>query len=183
MKMDARVVYTLRVIRESFIKLLKEETINRITVKSLCDEAGINRATFYRYYEDVFDLYEQMKTDMVDALFIVRQESEPRDIESGLADFLSIIKENAEAISAFSRQNDVLDIAIRLCRKNYPYFDEYLERFSPETKKEDRISTYYYVSSGCVGVITEWMNNGMVKSEKEVASLLRKFIMNTVVHM
>ena len=183
MKMDARVVYTLKVIKESFVKLLKQDTINKITVKNLCDEAGINRATFYRYYEDVFDLYEQLKKDMVENLFIAHTETEPRDLEIDLFKFLSKIKENADALSAFSKQNDVMDIIIRLGRKNYPYFDEYMEIFSPEVKREDRVSTYYYVSSGCTGVISEWMKNGMAKSEREVASLLKKLLVNTIMHM
>ncbi len=183
MKTDARVVYTLKVVKESFVKLLKEEAVNRITVKRICDEAGINRATFYRYYEDVFDLYEQLKNEMVDNLFVEREETAPRDLESDLASLLANIKENAEAVAAFTKQNDVADIVVKLCRRNYPYFNEYVERFFPETDKEERVTTYYYVSSGCTGVISEWMKNGMEKDEKHVASLLKKLLINTVKYM
>ena len=183
MKIDARVVYTLKVVKESFIKLLKEETINKITVKKLCNEAGINRATFYRYYEDVFDLYDKLKVEMVESFFIERTEKDPYDLEGKLICLLAKIKENADALTAFTKQNDVGDIVIKLCRKNYQYFDEYVEKCYPEISKEERVSTYYYISSGCTGVISEWMKNGMEKSEKQVAALLKKLLMNTIIYM
>ncbi|MBR3589347.1 MAG: TetR/AcrR family transcriptional regulator [Clostridia bacterium] len=183
MKTDARVVYTLKVVKENFIKLLKEYAINKITVKKLCDEAGINRATFYRYYEDVFDLYNKLKDEIVENFFMEHTEKVPYDLEKNLIYLLSRIKENADALNAFTKQNDVGDIVIKLCRKNYQYFDEYVEKCYPEISKDERVSTYYYISSGCTGVISEWMNNGMKKSEKDVAALLKKLLMNTIIYM
>ncbi len=183
MKTDARVVYTLKVVKENFIKLLKEYAINKITVKKLCDEAGINRATFYRYYEDVFDLYNKLKDEMVESFFIEHTESDPYDLEGDLSWLLLKIKENADAVDAFAKQNDVADIIIKLCRKNYHYFNDYVEKCYPEINKDERVSTYYYISSGCTGVISEWMNNGMKKSEKDVAALLKKLLMNTIIYM
>ena len=53
--MDRRVKYTKMIIRETFINLLEKKNINKITVSEICKEADINRATFYRYYLDVYD--------------------------------------------------------------------------------------------------------------------------------
>lgn len=55
MKTDARIRYTRVVIKDSFVKLLKSQPINKITVKDVCDLAEINRVTFYKYYTDCFD--------------------------------------------------------------------------------------------------------------------------------
>ena len=181
--MDARVIYTLKTVKETFIKLLKKYAVNKITVKQLCDDAGINRATFYRYYEDVFDLYEKLKDEMVEDLFIEHKETDPIDVEGFFVNILIKIKENADALAAFTKNNDIADIVIKLCRKNYPYFNEYVERSYPEIGKEERVSIYYYVSSGCTGVVSEWMKNGMMKSENEVASLLKKLVMNTLMYI
>ena len=46
MKTDARVRYTKMRIREAFFNALEENPSAGITVKELCDTAGINRATF-----------------------------------------------------------------------------------------------------------------------------------------
>lgn len=65
MKNDARARYTKRRIRECFFELLKDTPLNKITVKSICDKAEINRTTFYRYYSDPFDLMEQIEYELI----------------------------------------------------------------------------------------------------------------------
>ena len=59
-KSDARVRYTQRVLKESFLSLLRKKPINKITVKEVCELAELNRATFYSHYSDCFDLMEKI---------------------------------------------------------------------------------------------------------------------------
>jgi len=61
-KMDARKRYTQMVLKQSFLKLLKEKPVNRITVKEVCALAQLNRATFYAHYSDCFALMERPST-------------------------------------------------------------------------------------------------------------------------
>ncbi|MBQ9011148.1 MAG: TetR/AcrR family transcriptional regulator, partial [Bacilli bacterium] len=61
--MDRRVRYTKNVIKETLISLLSEKKINKITVTEVCKIADINRATFYRYYLDIYDLYDHMEQE------------------------------------------------------------------------------------------------------------------------
>lgn len=39
-------------------KLLQDTDLDRVTVKNLCTEAKIHRATFYRYFSDILALLE-----------------------------------------------------------------------------------------------------------------------------
>jgi len=48
-----------QVIQDTFLSLLKEKDISRITVREICEKANINRSTFYRHHEDIYAL---MKT-------------------------------------------------------------------------------------------------------------------------
>lgn len=57
---DARVRYTRRMIETSFLELLEEKPVSRITVTQLCERAQINRATFYKHYLDIPDLLEKI---------------------------------------------------------------------------------------------------------------------------
>ena len=52
MKTDARVRFTRKIIQETFLDLLKDKPISKITVKEICDKAKINRGTFYKHYQD-----------------------------------------------------------------------------------------------------------------------------------
>lgn len=63
MKTDARVRYTRKVIQEAFMERLKIKSINAVTVKEICDAAGVNRATFYKHYKDCHDLLGQMEDE------------------------------------------------------------------------------------------------------------------------
>ena len=61
MGQDARVRYSKMIIQSNFVSLLKQKPMNKITVKELCEMADINRATFYKYYMDFYDLMEKIE--------------------------------------------------------------------------------------------------------------------------
>ncbi len=57
--------FTVRAIKASFMKLLNERPLNKITVKDIADDCGISRNSFYYHFEDVPAL---MRVLMKDAL-------------------------------------------------------------------------------------------------------------------
>ena len=52
--------FTKKAIVDSFLKLLNEKSFDKITVKNIVEECGVNRKTFYYYFEDIYDLAEQI---------------------------------------------------------------------------------------------------------------------------
>ena len=52
--------FTKKAIQESFLKLLNERPLSKITVKDIVADCGINRNTFYYYFEDIPKLIENM---------------------------------------------------------------------------------------------------------------------------
>ena len=69
MRTDARVRYTKMVIKNSFAKLLAEKPLAKVTVKEICELSEINRATFYKYYCDPFDLLDKIEHELYRTLF------------------------------------------------------------------------------------------------------------------
>lgn len=57
---DLRVRRTQKMLQEAFIELVVEAGFEAITVQMLSERAMINRATFYRHYNDKFDLAEKV---------------------------------------------------------------------------------------------------------------------------
>ena len=45
--------FTKMAIKATFIKLLNERPLNRITVKDIVEECGVNRNSFYYHFEDI----------------------------------------------------------------------------------------------------------------------------------
>lgn len=58
MKNDYRIKITKMMIRQSLLNIMKRKNLNKITVKELCQNAHINRATFYSHYENINSLIE-----------------------------------------------------------------------------------------------------------------------------
>ena len=52
--------FTKQAIYSSFMKFLSEKPLGQITVKDIVDDCGINRKTFYYYYQDIYALADEM---------------------------------------------------------------------------------------------------------------------------
>lgn len=63
--MDLRTQRTEKNIIHAFIKLRKKKDLEKITIKELCDLACINKATFYRHYEDIYSLSETIENNLI----------------------------------------------------------------------------------------------------------------------
>lgn len=63
--MDIRTIRSKENIRNAFIELRRKKELRKITIKELCEKANINKSTFYAHYEDIFDLSEQIESDVV----------------------------------------------------------------------------------------------------------------------
>ena len=55
--------FTKQAIINSFLKLLEETPLDKITVKDIVEDCGINRNTFYYYYHDIYALLEELFSD------------------------------------------------------------------------------------------------------------------------
>lgn len=46
-------------------ELMKEKSYRKIGVAEICEKAGINRSTFYRNFEDVYDLVKKLPQELL----------------------------------------------------------------------------------------------------------------------
>ena len=76
MSTDARVRYTKKMIRDSLFDCLKEKPLMNVTVREVCDRAGINRATFYYHYKDCHDVVEQLENEQIEEFRQILTENE-----------------------------------------------------------------------------------------------------------
>ena len=51
---------TKEAIVESFIKLLNQRPLDQITVKDIAEDCGVSRRTFYYYFQDIYQLPEEL---------------------------------------------------------------------------------------------------------------------------
>jgi AcrR family transcriptional regulator len=65
-KGDLRVRRTDKLIQEALVELIIEKGFDTITVGEIAERAMVNRATFYRHYEDKYDLVEKIFAQALD---------------------------------------------------------------------------------------------------------------------
>ena len=49
---------TKRALADSLKKLLTKRSLDKITVKDIVEDCGVNRQTFYYHFHDIYDLME-----------------------------------------------------------------------------------------------------------------------------
>lgn len=49
---------TKRALAASLIKLLSQKPLDKVTVKDIIEDCGVNRQTFYYHFKDIYDLVD-----------------------------------------------------------------------------------------------------------------------------
>ena len=62
---DNRVRYTKMVLQQALLKILKEKSIDNVTVKEICEAAELNRGTFYLHYGTPNDLLREIEEQFI----------------------------------------------------------------------------------------------------------------------
>ena len=45
----------------AMLELMKHTEFEKITVKKICETAGVNRSTFYAHFTDIYDMLDRME--------------------------------------------------------------------------------------------------------------------------
>lgn len=83
-KKQDRVSRTKSRISDAYISLIPEKNWEKITVKEVCERAGVSRGTFYQYFDDIYDVMEQVQSGLISELSERLQKSKP--VTAGRAD-------------------------------------------------------------------------------------------------
>ena len=177
---DARVRYTKMVIKNSFISLLKVKPINKVTVKEICELSEINRATFYKYYSDAYDLLENMEQALLDELLVTVGEGAQRKFKETFTLILESLKADGELYQTLFSENGDKSFHSRifaLCYKSTGMdTNEKFRTLSPAKQKW----LYYFIAQGCSGILDQWISCGMEEPIEEVVTFADKLFQNTI---
>ena len=73
--------FTKKAIMETFLYLVEKKPLEKITVRDLVDECGVNRNTFYYYFQDIYAVLEEYCDISIDSL---SKEKTPEALLCGL---------------------------------------------------------------------------------------------------
>ena len=78
--------FTKIAIQQSFLRLLSQRSITKITVKDIVEDCGINRNSFYYHFQDLPQLLETVIIESADE--IISRIPESFSLEEGLTTVL-----------------------------------------------------------------------------------------------
>lgn len=183
---DNRIKITQMLIRKAFTELLAEKPLQSISIKELCDHAGIHRSTFYTHYKDIYDLKKQLEDEMLQDFLevlsplISSQESAAFNPVEISTEIFQCLKDNSDiCIMTLSEYGDksfaekLINIGREKCMSAYSKY------FQGATRQQ--IEYYYaYTCAGCIGLLRKWLDEGMQASAAEIARTAESLMMNGI---
>ena len=182
--LDRRVRKTRQQLQHCLAVLLKEKKIQEITVREITEMADLNRGTFYLHYKDVFDLLEKVELELLDELDDTLQKYQASDLHQKLSliftDLFVCVQENAEMVQILLGENGDLNFVNQVKeRVREKCLKDWFELFnSQDSQLFDAFNAF--VVSGCLGLVTYWLQNGMKESPKELAQIAEQIMMHGI---
>ena len=81
-KENQRIRLTKKLLTDALLKMLQEQSIHAISIRDLCEKAGINRTTFYHHYGSQYDLLNDTTNRFLDQIAQQLAEADPEDREN-----------------------------------------------------------------------------------------------------
>lgn len=170
--MNQRIMLTKQLIKNTFFELLKEKPVNRITVTQICENAGINRTTFYKYYLDVWDLLDKIEDELAGLMnnYIVDNPS-PNSVDVVIGILKAIRLHGDRYLSLASGHGDSNYIN-NAFNKWYAENDGLVKVMLPGLEDRKRRWAYDFITQGDTAIVMNWLEGGMKENEEEVAAFI-----------
>lgn len=184
-KSESKYYNTACLMDEALLQLLEKKDYDYITVKEICEKAGVNRSTFYLHYEKVNDLLKE-SLSYIFSKFTNKYDSDLQfKIQSGspgdlflitpeyIIPYLEFLMEYKQLFMAAVEKPSVFGVS--------KYFDElYAEVFNPilghfHIDESERKYILAFHISGMHAIIIEWIKGGCRESMQYIADLLIKY--------
>lgn len=184
-KNESRYFNTANKMNEALISLIDKKDFEYITVKEICEKAGVNRSTFYLHYENVSDLLKETTRYITDG-FLSYFTSDKNNIELNIGmtpindlqfikpeyilPYLSYVRENRRIFKTAVKHLGTLDFG-NVYERMFSYiFSPILERFCiPETEREYTMRFYL---TGITAMVMEWIKNDCRESDEDMCRII-----------
>lgn len=161
--------FTSKAIEESFIRLLNERPLDKITIKDIVEDCGISRNTFYYHFQDITDLLEHILNEDVERVL-----SEHMDMDSWEEGFIlgahfalenkRLVYHIYNSVSREQVERYLHSIAGEVMRLYVARVTEQVEHaVHKKIFPADQKMVVDFYKFALVGITLDWLNTGMKK--------------------
>ncbi len=162
---DRRTLKTKKAIFQAFSELLKEKELRKITVQEIVDKADISRVTFYKYYLDVYDLYDKIESELLTNIGLITLQLADKTFNEFFKELINYVYNNRVTFEMVFSPNVTNKLRDKLSRIIEGILKKiYSEKLGISIDNEDLAYLCCYRSSGFLAVIQRWVQNGFSQS-------------------
>lgn len=159
--------------------LLKRMDFNQMTIQKICDAAEINRSTFYRYFDDKYDLLHHVIQHIGSMLYVNAQNTQHATIFETLIYF---VEENEKLFNHVLTSDRQVDLFSELVKSSSQFLLEQSQNSDDQlslkirTAKNPELLSYFY-SSGIIEILKQWMQHNYAYSKEELVEVMNEALM------
>lgn len=161
-----------KLLSDTIIELLANNTIDRITVKDVLEKSGVSRATFYKYFRDKMDLMMHPFFLFMELNLKSSNAVNQVDLFIHLFEFMKENQKFFENVFKSEGQNsyeqEFRSYGTNLFEKSYIYIID--KDVAALTAEEKYWIEFYAV--GAFAVVKRWVENGMKESPQMIGELI-----------
>jgi AcrR family transcriptional regulator len=180
-KVNRKVLYTKKLIRDAFLELLKNKSFEKITVTEITGLADINRSTFYSHYDNCMDLIKEIEVEFAQEIIgIIDKPAYDENYSANVINlFFDTLTENKE-LSVWFMDDHVTGIGKQMI------FDHISKRFTKLWEDKHKLSDdeYQYflqfLYNGALGFLSEWYRNDFSGDKEKMKKLFKKLTDTTL---
>ncbi len=126
--MDLRTIRTRQAIKDAFLKLRKKKAIEKITIQEIADIAMINKSTFYRHFEDIYQLSDEVENEVIDKCLENAGSTDIRDVFQGFIDNIEVYNTVFSGSRKSEAINKLHEKYMAILLKAHPEVNDNLEK-------------------------------------------------------
>ncbi|MBE9914095.1 TetR family transcriptional regulator [Paenibacillus donghaensis] len=173
-------IRTKRDITNAFIELLTTKTFSSITIHDICEKSLVHRSTFYRYYEDKYDLLNHVTIILGNNLF-QNVNSNHESSHSFYEQILDYVEEHKQLFLNITIKNNNSDAYNELVKMGSRFLMENSKAMDDPISQKIRQSNYSklacdFYMSGFVEVLKNWIGGNYKIPKHELTESLQKLM-------
>lgn len=158
--LDNRVRYTKAVLQQALLKILQTKNIDKVTIKELCEEAKVNRGTFYLHYATPNDLLKEIEEQFIAENMAMFSPYFDSGYETSyMASLFAGILKDREVCRVIMGKNGNPRFLERIQKMIRPYVVSGWCREFPDYRKEDLDYVYDFIFTGSMRLILNWIED------------------------
>lgn len=165
-----------RQLEHCLMDMMQNTPYPHITIGHICQQAGISRKSFYRYFGSkdgcLFALMDHCI--IAGASYYLPEHDEEMNTHTIYERFFSYWKQMQPLLDALAKNN----LSLHLVERMMVYMEEEERNFHHYLggKSNDSYEQILFMISGIMGLVLNWHHSGYQKSVSQMASIMEKVI-------